>query len=202
MPWLYLLIQMQEHAEIHGKALFISWREATFTDGSRANVLIARDLPPLDEIKVNYVSSRWCVDSGANRDICREISMAQGRDKAKQLTIGEAGRGHSFTSEAEGPISISVAGRQLPFLSRTIFAKGIHENIFSVAEAVDKGFTLVFTAKGVRVMKANDVVLRGAAVLSGLRDPCSRLFYFDFSDSVDCKAAAVVPHTSLLKLQF
>lgn len=43
----------------------------------------------------NVRSNRWCVDSGANR----------------HLVIGEAGMGHSFKSEAEGPINVAIQGK-------------------------------------------------------------------------------------------
>ena len=66
---------------------------------------------------------KWCVNSGANRDICKEVGLAQGRQVEKKLNIGEVGSGHSFTSEAEGPISVSAQGKELPLLARTIFAQ-------------------------------------------------------------------------------
>ena len=53
--------------------------------------------------------------------------------KAKKTVIGEAGIGHSFTSE--GPFEIAVGGKSSPLLSKTIFASKIQENILSVGEA-------------------------------------------------------------------
>ena len=112
-----------------------------------ANVLTVQDTT--DAPVVNYLNTRWCVDSGANRDICRDQSMADGDPVPRKLTIGEAGTGHSFCSEAVGPISFKVRGERLPLLSRTIFAKQIHENILSVPEAVDRGYAVLFTKQGV-----------------------------------------------------
>ena len=75
--------------------------------------------------------------------------MAQGNAVTKKYTIGEAGRGHSFNSEAEGPIAVSIDGVPLSLLKRTIFAKQIGENIMSVSEAVNQGFSLLFSKAGV-----------------------------------------------------
>ena len=114
------------------------WKESirvipqNFYSPISANVLIAQEKPDTPVV-VNYVNTKWCVDSGANRDICKDISLAQGRGKAKALLIGEAGQGHSFFSEAEGPIAAKSQGKTVPLLSRVIFAKKVHENIFSVA---------------------------------------------------------------------
>ena len=75
--------------------------------GPHARVLIANEeseSPPLpEEIRINYTSTRWCVDSGANRDICREPSLFNGNVRPKILTIGEAGQGHSFMSQVKAP---------------------------------------------------------------------------------------------------
>ena len=58
---------------------------------------------PDGPVIINYSNTWWCVDSRANREICRDVTMANGREVQKALTIGEAGQGHSFMSEAEGP---------------------------------------------------------------------------------------------------
>ena len=63
------------------------------------------------------------MDSGANRDICRDVSLAEGKSVPKRLVIGEAGEGHSFYSEAVGPIAVHTGNKKLPLLSRTIFAQ-------------------------------------------------------------------------------
>jgi len=152
--------------------------------GPHARVLIANEeseSPPLpEEIRINYTSTRWCVDSGANRDICREPSLFNGNVRPKVLTIGEAGQGHSFMSQGEGSIALHARGKQLPLFSRAIYAADVQENIMSVPEACDRGYAVVFTQKGVQLFNPEDVKLRGAPVLSGGRDKRSRLFYFDF----------------------
>src|SRR6185312_5661998 len=129
----------------------------------------------------NYSRGKWCVDSGANRDICRDVRMAKGKAIPKKHRIGEAGRGHSFTSEAEGPISFSVQGKPLPLFNRTIFAEQIGENIMSVSEAVDKGYAMLFRKEGV-TLYPKDVKVRGAAILSGKRDTVNNLFYIELPD--------------------
>ena len=186
-------IYLRLHAEAHCKYLFNRWQgavcraRAQFTEEViQSNVLIAQEQSP-EKVTLNYSNTRWCVDSGANRDICREVCMAEGREVPKKLVIGEAGRGHSFLSEAEGPIPIAAKGKALPLLSRTIFAKRIHENILSVSEAVDKGYTMVFNQSGVHLLESKNVTLRGAPVLSGVRDKRSRLFYFDINPPEDVK---------------
>ena len=136
----------------------------------------------------SYVKTRWCVDSGANRDICRDISIAEGDPIPRSLVIGEAGRGHSFNSEAIGSVACNIDGKKLPLLTRTIFAKQIHENIMSVAEAVDKGFVMVFSKSGVYLYNPKCVMVKGEALISGGRDPKSRLFHFDL-DAPICNIA-------------
>ncbi len=116
-------------------------------------------------------------------------SGAEGRATPKALVIGEAGSGHSFLSEAVGPISIMNKGKAIPLLARTIFAKKIHENILSVSEAVDKGYMMVFGPDGVKMLQAKDVVLKGIPILSGGRDKKSRLFYFNFAPETSVKAS-------------
>jgi hypothetical protein len=150
--------------------------------GSVARVLIASEAgdPTVMTAEVRNTSTRWCVDSGANRDICRDIRLFNGRAKPKVLTIGEAGQGHSFSSQAEGPLSLHVGGKVLSLFSRTIYADKVQENIMSVSEAVSKGYFMVFSQAGVMLFHPKDVHLRGAPILTGPRDKRSGLFYFDF----------------------
>lgn len=81
--------------------------------------------------------------------------------------IGEAGEGHSFTSKAEGPIPFRHKGEQLPLFTRVIYAEQVSENIMSVPEACDHGFSFVFTREGVKMYKAEDCHVQGQAVLTG-----------------------------------
>ena len=107
--WTYLYM----HADYFRKSVFQEWRDA-FTAapvdhewGTAANVLtVCEDKSEDDDVLVNYLNTRWCVDSGANRDICQDVSFAEGKEIPKALTIGEAGRGHSFQSEAIGAVSL------------------------------------------------------------------------------------------------
>ncbi len=148
----------------------------------------------VNTLKINakeYI--RCCVDSGANRDIFKDVSLAKGLAKPKVLVIGEAGKGHSFLSEAEGPIFISVGNKQLKLFERTIFASKIGDNIMSVSEAVDKGFTVVFTQQGVQIYKADGVAIKGEPVLTGERDPKTRLFHINLPLSTEKAQQAVVP---------
>ena len=133
--------------------------------------------PPPVKTRANYASTKWCVDSGANRDICRESVLFNGHEVAKTLVIGEAGTGHSFTSQAEGPIKLHVRGKALPLFQRTILAKQVQENIMSVTEAVDRGYVMVFNRRGVQMMDPKDVQLNVKPILCGSRDSKSRLFY-------------------------
>ncbi len=114
-----------------------------------------------------YVRERWCVDSGANRDICRDISYAEGKAIPKPLLVGEAGKGHGFYSEAEGPIKVLASGKPLPLFQRVVFAKKIAENIMSVSEAVDRGYTVIFSKEGVQLFKKEEVKISGAPILKG-----------------------------------
>ena len=183
---------VRDKATSYGLELFKCWlKHVTVRQDShpRARVLIASEQgasPSQPPICVSYASSstRWCVDSGANRDICREPALFNGRAQPKVLTIGEAGQGHSFQSQAEGPITLHVRGKVLPLFSRTVYADQVHENIMSVTEAVDQGYVVVFNSKGVQLRHPKDVHLRGGPVLSGFRDKNSRLFYFDFPTSL------------------
>ena len=143
-----------------------------------ANVLVAQECGVEPEVVVRAAQSvtRWCVDSGANRDICRDEQLFAGNAKPKVISIGEAGQGHCFTSKAEGPISLRLKGEQLPLFTRTIFADQVNENIMSVPEAVDGGYTVIFTAEGVKMYKASDCTV-GTPVIIGTRDKRNRLFY-------------------------
>ena len=60
--------------------------------------------------------TRWCVDSGANRDICSEYDLYGSEPTPKEIRIGEAGKGHAFMSKAEGVIKLTVKGKELPLL--------------------------------------------------------------------------------------
>ena len=106
--------------------------------------------------------------------------LFKGRAKPKVLTIGEAGQGHSFLSQVEGPITLRVKGKDLPLFLRTIYADQVHENIMSVPEAVDQDYLVLFGRNGVWLFNPEDIKLLGKPVLSGFRDKRSRLFYFDF----------------------
>ena len=110
------------------------------------------------------------------------------------MTIGEAGQGHTFHSEYEGPIDIPGVEAGVPLLQRTIFASKIGENIMSVSEAVDNGYTVVFDRSGVKLFQK--VVISGEPALSGGRNPRSRLFYFNFK-KIECKSVLVGPVTQL-----
>ena len=74
-----------------------------------ANVLVIRKVVSNND---TYHPERWCVDSGANRHLCKSVAQAKGREKKKDLTIGEAGMGH-FKSEVEGPISSLMANQAI-----------------------------------------------------------------------------------------
>ena len=52
----------------------------------------------------------------------------------------------------------------------------------SVAEAVDKGYMVVFTRRGVYFYSPKDVMVRGEPILTGTRDVRTRLFYFNVDD--------------------
>ena len=120
--------------------------------------------------------TRWCVDSGANRDICSEYDLYGSEPTPKIIRIGEAGKGHAFMSKAEGAIMLTVKGKELPLFNRVIYADQVSENIMSVAEAVDRGYSVVFTTKGVQICHADDVKVAGS-ILNGNRDKDTRLFY-------------------------
>jgi hypothetical protein len=106
--------------------------------------------------------------------------------------IGEACHGHSFFSEAEGPITMKSNGKIVPLLSRVIFAKKVHENILSVTEAVDRGYSILFGPQGVTMHDSKNIVLKGIPILSGYRDAKNRLFYFNLdSPTPICKNISV-----------
>jgi len=97
----------------------------------RASVLVVDDATTDEETiaKRSATITRWCVDSGANRDICSERQLFKGEMKAKTIRIGEAGQGHSFMSQGEGAIPLRVRGKALPLFARTIYAEQVSENI-------------------------------------------------------------------------
>ena len=103
--------------------------------------------------------------------------MAQGQAVPRKLVIGEAGRGHYFCSEAVGPVPVVVNGKQLPLLTRTIFAKQIHENIFSVPEACKSNYAMLFVNGQVGMYNPSDIVVKGKPILAGKQDPRTSLFY-------------------------
>lgn len=76
----------------------------------RASVLVVDDATTDEETiaKRSATITRWCVDSGANRDICNERQLFKGEMKAKTIRIGEAGQGHSFMSQGEGYTATSA----------------------------------------------------------------------------------------------
>lgn len=193
---IYLLYNARKYAEALHQIWVVHipeqnyWSEDPPSRDIVANVMVVQEKPAVPVV-VTYVNTKWCVDSGANRDICKEVALAKGRQVDKKLTIGEAGSGHSFTSEAEGPISISAQGKKLPLLTRTIFAKKIHENIFSVAEAVDKGYAMVFEQSGVYMHEPSNVKVLATPILSGGRNKKNRLFYFDLSQDAIAKVGIV-----------
>jgi len=121
----------------------------------------------------NVAITRWCVDSGANRDICNERHLFNGNMTEKHIRIGEAGAGHSFTSEAEGAIPLRVRGKMLPLFERAIYADSVSENIMSVPEAVDRGYTVVFTKTGVEFHEAEKVRVPAEPILKGARTPAT-----------------------------
>jgi hypothetical protein len=125
----------------------------------------------------SVAAARWCVDSGANRDMCNQRHLFSGPMTPKRIRIGEAGSGHSFTSEAEGAIPIHVRGEALPLLGRAIYAEKVSENILSVGEAVDQGYAVVFTNAGVEFHQTEDIRVPENPVLRGARDPRNRLYY-------------------------
>mgnify|MGYP001201220280 CR=1 FL=1 len=118
--------------------------------------------------------------SGANRHLCRDIALSEGRAFKKDLVIGEAGMGHSFHSEAEGPITTWINGKQSDLLKRTIFATKIHENILSVGEAVDQGYVVVFEKNGVAMYEQAEI--SGEIVLDGKRSHKNNLFYVNLDN--------------------
>ncbi len=139
-----------------------------------ANVLVTREKTNVAE---PYYSNRWCIDSGANRHLCRDVSLSHGNARKKDLVIGEAGLGHSFHSEAEGPIDVWINNKKSDLLKRTIFATKIYENILSVSEAVDQGYVMVFDKNGVSMYERVEV--SGEVVLFGKRSRKNNLFYIN-----------------------
>lgn len=157
-----------------------------------ANVLITRDTTHSQE---TYDPRRWCVDSGANRHLCRDVSLAQGRAKEKDLVIGEAGLGHSFRSEAEGPIPVELKGRRSKLLHHTVFASKIYENILSVGEAADQGYVMVFDKNGVTMYES--VKIKGDVLLQGKRSRKNNLFYFQLETAPQAMVLAAHVHSPM-----
>ena len=170
--------------------------------GPVAHVLVAEESEPAAAVlqaRSSANSTRWCIDSGANRDICKEYELFGGKAAPKVIAIGEAGTGHSFTSKAEGSIPFKHKGEAMPLFTRAIYADQVSENIMSVAEAVDNGFSILFTKEGVHMYRASECVVQGKAMLAGTRDPRTRLFYMNFASPSPCIAQRVaIPQVSLL----
>ena len=103
------------HQTLHGVAGLLSASAyehyetllQTVDGGGLANVLVTRDKQARNE---TYNSHRWCVDSGANRHLCRDRSLAKGKETEKKLVIGEAGIGHSLVCFACLVIEIPSEG--------------------------------------------------------------------------------------------
>lgn len=166
-------------SKLGGKAAMASAEEdvtARICDGymssdddhvAHASVLVADDAPVEAGVtaRQSFMTTRWCVDSGANRDICGERHLFKGELKPKAIRIGEAGQGHSFSSQGEGAIPLHVRGKELPLFTRTLFAEQVSENIMSVPEAVDRGFAMFFHNRGVEIYNADEVKLDAKPVL-------------------------------------
>ena len=107
------------------------------------------------------------------------------------VQIGEAGTGHSFTSQAEGCIPLRMRGKQLPLFTKTIYAEQVNENIMSVPEAVEKGYSVVFTRAGVRFYD-KQLEVKDEPIIIGARDPRNRLFYVNFATPPKREAVASI----------
>ena len=119
--------------------------------------------------------------------------------KDKTIRIGEARRGHSFPSQGEGAIPLQVRGKQLPLLARTVYAEKVSDNIMSVPEAVDKGYTVVFNKHGVDMYEEGAVRCDAKPILKGARDPRTRLFYINIPYATARDGAAkAAPQVALL----
>jgi len=163
------------------------------TPQTRVNVLVAEDGV---DTRVNLAqhkiaATRWCVDSGANRDICKERHLFAADLKLKEIKIGEAGVGHTFTAQAEGCIPLRLGKEKLPLFARTIYAEQVNENIMSVPEAIDNGFSILFDKSGVRFYN-KQVDIAEKPTLRGVRDPQNRLFYISFPVPAKRATSAVV----------
>ena len=163
----------------------------------RAAVLVAEDAPVEAKAAMARGSgaTRWCVDSGANRDICNERHLFANGVTPKAIRIGEAGQGHSFTSDGEGAIPLHVQGKAIPLFERTIYAEKVGENIISVAEAVDRGLTVVFTKDAVEFHKATTVRVPVNPILKGGRDRRNRLYYVDLPSPPAAQGSQRYSHT-------
>src|SRR3954453_20372689 len=70
----------------YGIELFKCWLKYVAPERSRthvtARVLIAKEEGEAapEKVQANFSNTRWCVDSGANRDICREPYLFNGQN--------------------------------------------------------------------------------------------------------------------------
>lgn len=62
----------------------------------------------------NVAITRWCVDSGANRDICNERHLFNGNMTEKHIRIGEAGAGHPSPPRLKVPSHYVYEARCCP----------------------------------------------------------------------------------------
>ena len=149
---------------------------------ARASIVIAKETPAqVNKIQAESLTSvDFIIDSGANRDICRDKYLFQGNLVPKQTVIGEASAGHVFTAEAEGAISLKLKGRPLPLFERAIYSENVTENIMSIPEAVDAGFTVVFDKHGVKFYDSGGITQNKLPLIQGGRSTENRLFYVKF----------------------
>ena len=66
----------------------------------------------------------------------------------------------------------------------------------SVPEAVDNGYTVVFTTESVKIYDPEECLISGVPTLTGARDKRNRLFYISFPtpssrDDFQCKVGTV-----------
>ena len=136
---------------------------------ARASIVIAKETPAqVNKIQAESLTSvDFIIDSGANRDICRDKYLFQGNLVPKQTVIGEASAGHVFTAEAEGAISLKLKGRPLPLFERAIYSENVTENIMSIPEAVDAGFTVVFDKHGVKFYDSGGITQNKLPLIQG-----------------------------------
>lgn len=164
--------------------------------GTVSRVLVAQDTvgeiltqeTPI--VKQVISATRWCIDSGANRDICNERGLFEKDFVSKAIKIGEAGTGHSFLAEGEGSIKVQGKEGTIPMFNKAIYATQVNENILSVSEAIDNGFDVVFSKNGVGFYN-QPLQIQAQPVLRGARDMSNRLFYISFPIP-NCKQAKSV----------